>query len=211
MRFGCALLVGAVVAACGLAAGSAWIGLRMLQEPEVPTAGGTAEDGLRCQQKIYEIVRGGSGRAQKGPVRQVILTEPELNAFLSRHLTEAAKLPIGSGAVRLVGDGIVEFKGQLPLRHALAMTDLLPIRWLEQPVWVHLGARASLEVGAARGQRRYLRFDIERFALGNQQFPNVLTHLLVNSAILNQLRWRIPDAVEAITVEPRRVVIRTAS
>jgi len=210
MRLGCALLVGALIGACGLAAGSAWIGPRLFQEPEIAAAAGTAEDGLRCQQKIFEIVRG--GRPDKGGrLRPVALSEPELNAFLSRHLVEAGKIPLGSTTVRLVGDGIVELKGQLPLRRALAIPDLLPIRWLEQPVWVHLAARASLEVGAARNQRRYLRLDIERFALGKQQIPGVLTRLLVSSAILSQLRWRLPDTVEAITVEPRMVVIRTAS
>jgi hypothetical protein len=34
---------------------------------------------------------------------------------------------------------------------------------------------------------------------------------MLSSAILNQLRWRLPDTVEAITVEPRMLVIRTAS
>jgi hypothetical protein len=66
-------------------------------------------------------------------------------------------------------------------------------------------------VGAARNPRRYLRLDIERFALGRQQIPGVLARLVVSSAILNQLRWRLPDSVEAITVEPRTIVIRTAS
>ncbi len=174
MRLGCALLVGALIGACGLAAGSAWIGPRLFQEPEIAAAAGTAEDGLRCQQKIFEIVRG--GRPDKGGrLRPVALSEPELNAFLSRHLVEAGKIPLGSATVRLVGDGIVELKGQLPLRRALAILD------------------------------------IERFALGKQQIPGVLTRLLVSSAILSQLRWRLPDTVEAITVEPRMLVIRTAS
>ena len=99
----------------------------------------------------------------------------------------------------------------MPLRRALAIPEILSIRWLEQPIWVHLGARASLEVDAARKQRRYLRLDIERFALGRQQIPSVLARLMVSSAIVNQLRWRLPDTVEAITVEPRVLVIRTAS
>jgi hypothetical protein len=210
MRLGCALLVGALIGAFGLAAGSAWIGPRLFQEPEIAAAPGTAEDGLRCQQKIFEIARGGK-LAKRGPTRPVALSEPELNAFLSRHLVEAARIPLGSASVRLVGDGVVELKGQIRLRRALAIPDLLSMRWLEQPVWVHLGARASLEVDAARNQRRYLRLDIERFALGRQQIPRVLARLVVSSAILNQLRWRLPDTVEAITVEPRTIVIRTAS
>jgi len=181
----------------------------MLQEPEVPVAAGTAEDGVRGQQKIYAIIRG-AGRAT-GRTRQIVLSEPELNAFLSRHLAEAATIPFGPGAVRLVGDGMIEFKGQVPLRHVLAIANLLPATWLEQPVWLHLWARASLEVGAARGQRRYLRLDIERLALGCQPLPGVLPLLLLNPVILNQLRLRIPETVEAITIETRMVVIRIAS
>ena len=209
MRVGCAVLVTTIVVVCGLVAGSLWIGSRMLQEPEVQVAAGTVEDGVRGQQKIYAIIRG-AGRAT-GRTRQIVLSEPELNAFLSRHLAEAAKIPFGPGAVRLVGDGIIEFKGQVPLRHVLAIANLLPAPWLEQPVWLHLWARASLEVLAVRGQRRYLRLDIERLALGRQPLPGVLPLLLLNPVILSQLRLRIPETVEAITIEARMVVIRIAS
>jgi len=209
MRVGCAVLVTTTAVVCGLAAGSLWVGSRMLQEPEVPAAAGTAEDGVRGQQKIYAIIRG-AGRAT-GRTRQIVLSEPELNGFLSRHLAEAATIPFGPGAVRLVGDGMIEFKGQVPLRHVLAIASLLPTTWLEQPVWLHLWARASVEVGSARGQRRYLRLDIERFALGRQPLPGVLPVLLVNPVILGQLRLRIPETVEAITIETRMVVIRIAS
>ena len=209
MRVGCAVLVTTTAVVCGLAAGSLWVGSRMLQEPEVPAAAGTAEDGVRGQQKIYAIIRG-AGRAT-GRTRQIVLSEPELNGFLSRHLAEAATIPFGPGAVRLVGDGMIEFKGQVPLRHVLAIASLLPTTWLEQPVWLHLWARVSVEVGSARGQRRYLRLDIERFALGRQPLPGVLPVLLVNPVILSQLRLRIPETVEAITIEARMVVIRIAS
>ena len=209
MRLGCALLVAALIGACGLFAGSVWIGPRLFQEPEIAAAAGTAEDGIRCQQKMFQIATG--GRVKGGPTRPVALSEPELNAFFSRHLVEAARIPLGAVSVRLVGDGVVELKGQVPLRRALAIPDLLSIRRLEQPVWIHLVARASLEVDAARKQRRYLRLDIERLALGRQPIPGVLTRLVVNSAILNQLRWRLPDTVDAITVEPRVILIRTAS
>lgn len=210
MRLGCALLVAVMIGACGLAVGSAWVAPRLFQEPQIAATPGTAEDGVRCQQKIFEIATGGR-LGKGGGIRPVALSEPELNAFLSRHLVEAARIPLGSASVRLVGDGVVELKGQMPLRRALAIPDLLSIGWLERPIWVHLGARASLEVDAARKQRRYLRLDIERLALGRQPIPGVLARLVLSSAILNQLRWRLPDTVEAITVEPRMLVIRTAS
>jgi hypothetical protein len=210
MRLGCTMLVVGLLGVAGLAAGSVWVGLRMSKEPEVLVAVGTAEDGLRGQQKIYEIASSGSGRA-RGRAREITISEPELNAFLSRHLAEAAKTPFGSGTVRLVGDGFIEFKGQLPLRHVLPIADLLPAQWLERPVWLHLGARTSLEVGSGRAHRRYLRLDVERLAIGRQPLPGMLSRVLLNPAVLNQLRWRIPETVEAITIENRSVVIKTAS
>jgi hypothetical protein len=210
MRLGCTMLVVGLLGVVGLAAGSVWVGLRMSQEPEVLVAGGTAEDGVRGQQKIYEIATSGPGRGRGRP-REITISEPELNAFLSRHLAEAAKTPFGSATVRLVGDGFIEFKAQLPLRHVLAVADLLPAQWLERPVWLHLGARTSLEVGAGRAHRRYLRLDVERLAIGRQPLPGVLLRVLLNPAVLNQLRWRVPETVEAITIENRSVVIRTAS
>jgi len=210
MRLGCMALVAAFAVIGGLAIGSAWMGSRMLQEPEVLATAGKAEDGVRAQQKIYDVLRGGARRA-RGRAHQVILSEAELNAFLARHLAEAAKVPLRLGAVRLVGDGIVEIKGDLPLGQLLSFAELLPAHWLERPVWLHFGARASLEVGADRGQRRYLRLDIERLALGRQPLPVMFLRLLLNPAILSQLRWRLPETVESITIETQMVVIRTAS
>ena len=49
MRLGCALLVGALIGACGLAAGSAWIGPRLFQEPEIAAAAGTFMLGTKGQ------------------------------------------------------------------------------------------------------------------------------------------------------------------
>ena len=95
MRLGCMLLIVAVIAVCGFTAGAVWVGLRMVEEPEVSVAPGTPEDGIRSQQKIYEIVGAVPGRG-KGRPRQIILSEPELNAFLSRHLGEASKFPFGN-------------------------------------------------------------------------------------------------------------------
>src|SRR2546430_14236416 len=116
MRLGCLAVVLAALMVAGLAAGSVWMGARLLQEPTVVTAPGTADDGMRGQQKVFDIARGALGQG-RGRSRQVVLSEPELNGFLSRHLAEAAKIPVMAGAVRLVGDGIVEFKAQLRLRH----------------------------------------------------------------------------------------------
>ena len=213
MRSGCAVAFGLVLGAVVLAGGLLWIGWRLIQEPDVAAAQGSADDAARAQQKIFDVARGGPARG-RSPLHTVILSEAELNAFLSRNLVEVAKMPVSVRAVRLAGDGIVEFKGLLLLRDVLSaspLSTLVPGTWLERQVWLYLTARASLEVGATRTQRRYLRFDLKRFAIGRQPLPGFFRWFLPSPGLQGLLRWRMPDSVESITVEPGSVVIRTSS
>jgi hypothetical protein len=213
MRPGCGVAVGLALAVVVLGGASLWAWSRLVQEPEVPAAAGSPEDGLRGQQKIFDVVRGGAGRGRGGP-HAVVMSEAELNSFLSRNLVEVAKMPITVRAVRLAGDGIVEFKGLVALRDVLSaslLAGLVPEAWLERQVWLHLTARASLEVGATRSQRRYLRFDLQRVAIGRQALPGFFRWLLPSPGIQGLLRWRMPDSVESITIDSGTVVIKTAS
>jgi hypothetical protein len=185
----------------------------MVGEPELAVAQGTAEDGARGQQKLFELARGDL-RGSRGHPRSVVITEAELNRFLSKNLVEVARMPVTVRAVRLAGDGIAEFKGLLALRDVLSgspFSGIAPAAWLERPVWLHISARASVEVGAARGQRRYLRFEVQRFAIGRQPLPRVVLRLLPSSGLQGLLRWRIPESVESITIDPGAAVIRTSS
>src|SRR5262245_11888334 len=117
MRSGCAVAFGAALAAVVLGGGSVWVGWRLLQEPDLTAALGSSEDGARGQQKIFDIARGGAGRARGAP-HSIVISEAELNAFLSRNLVEVAKMPVSARAVRLAGDGLVEFKGLLQIGRA---------------------------------------------------------------------------------------------
>ena len=213
MRSGCALVLGMAFAMAVLGGAGLWVGSRLLQEPEVPAAAGSPEDGIRGQQKIFDLARGGPGRGRGGQP-PVVLSEAELNSFLSRNLVEVAKMPITVRAVRLAGDGVVELKGLVVLRDILAaspLASLVPRAWLERHVWLHLTARASIEVGATRSQRRYLRFDLQRVAIGRQALPGFFRWLLPSPGIQGLLRWRMPDSVESITIESGTVVIKTSS
>lgn len=213
MRSGCAVAFGVAIAAVVLGGAAVWVGSRLVQEPDVTAASGSSEDGIRGQQKIFDIARGGAGRARGGP-HSVVMSEAELNGFLSKNLVEVAKMPVTVRAVRLAGDGIVEFKGLLSLRDVLSaspVASLVPSAWLDRQVWVHLTARASLEVGATRSQRRYLRFDLQRFAIGRQALPGFFRWLLPSPGLQGLLRWRMPDSVESITIESGTAVIRTSS
>jgi len=213
MRSGCAVVLGVAFAAVVLGGASLWVGSRLVKEPEVAAVVGSPEDGSRSQQKIFDLARGGAGRARSAP-QAVVLSEAELNSFLSRNLVEVAKMPITVRAVRLAGDGVVEFKGLVALRDVLSaspLASLTPRAWLERQVWLHLTARANLEVGTTRSQRRYLRFDLQRVAIGRQALPGFFRWLLPSPGIQGLLRWRMPDSVESITIESGKVVIKTSS
>lgn len=215
MRLGCLGCL-AVLILVALVAGSAWLAFRILQEPAFPVVPATAADGARAQQKIFEVVRRGAGR--DGTNREpVVLSERELAAFLSRHLAEATDVPFSDIGLRLAASGIAEFKGRLPLRHLLtepplsAFAGAVPTAWLERPVWLRLGARAHIEPGTTRAQRRYLRLEVIEFAVGRQWLPTPFVRLLLDPATLRVLRWPVPDRVEAVTIEKGRVLIRIAS
>jgi len=205
-----------VLIVAALLAGGALFGLRMLQEPEFPAILTTAADGVRAQQKIFEVARRRAGRSGTNG-EPIVLSEHELNAFLSRHLADAADVPLSDVGLRLARDGIAQFRGRLPLRHLVsepplsALVGVLPAPWLERPVWLSLGTRARIELGAARAQRRYLRLEVVELAVGRQWLPAPLVRLLLDPATLRVLRWPVPDAVEAVTIEQGRVLIRTAS
>jgi hypothetical protein len=213
MRSGCVLVAGAALALLGLAGASLWVAYRLLQEPDITAAVGTSEDGIRGQQKIFDIARGESGR-RGGRPHQIVMSEAELNRFLSKHLIEVARIPVTFRALRLAGDGVVEFKGLIPLRDLLSdslVANFMPASWLNRQVWLYLNARASLEVATARSQRRYLRLDVQRLAIGRQPLPGILLRLLSSPGLQGLLRWRVPETVESITIEPGSVAVKTAS
>lgn len=186
-----------------------WAGVRFLQTPELPSVEATRADGLSAQQKLYDLVaRGGSARRP-----DTVLSEPEVEAFLTRHLGEAAELPLGGLRVRLPRRDTVDLAGVVPLRAPLrelgvaTAVDVLPGRWGDRPVWLRL--RAAPRVETAPSGRRYLRFDVSRLYVGRQRVPAFVLRLLLSPTALRLLRWPLPDRVDQVTVEPGRVVIRT--
>ena len=193
-----------------------WGAVQTLRAPEFPSAETSPVEGVRAQQKIFEIARRGARRGDKAG-EPIVLSEGELNAFLSRHLPESAELPLTEMALRLGDDGVAEFRARLPLRHLMgesplaAFGGILPAGWLDHRVWLRVGVRPRLEPEPARRERRYLRLEVTEFAVGRQRLPAVLLRVLLDPAALGVLRWRMPDGIDAVTVEPGRVVVRTAS
>jgi hypothetical protein len=192
-----------------LVAGLLWFGSGIFDRPTIQhEVGGTAE-GRRAQQKLFDLASGGGNR--RGEPRIITLSEGEINALLTRHLS-GDRLPLAEAGVRLVGNGVVEITGRLPL-HALfgdslsAVIRFLPERWAEQSVWLRHRGHVRLETGAARGDRRKVRLDVESLRVGSRRLPAAVLGVLPEGPVLRATRWPVPDSVDSVTVEPGRLTI----
>ena len=189
-----------------LVAGAAWGVMRILDTPALEPARYAPSDGVRAQQKILDLAR---RRSRSGGV---VLTEAELNAFVSRHL-EPADLPLRDPMIRLRGDDVVEVAGTLPLARLLhesplgSLADALPAGWLARPVWLTVLARTTLVMEP----RRVLRLDPQRVTIGRQRVPAIVLRLVLDPSSLRFTRIGLPTDVHAVRVEPGRVLIEVAS
>jgi hypothetical protein len=212
---GCLSVLGLLCVVGLLAAGTVWLIGGVFESPGLAPPSGTAEDGVSAQQKIYDLSRGGAGQAARRRPATVALSENELNAFLSRHLAQAAELPLKDLSVRLPARDRLELSGRLPLRALLSelpggsVFDAVPAPWRDRPVWVRLRGTVRLDPGG--GGRRYFRFDADGFWLGRRRLPTVLIRLLFSPLTLRLFRWPAPDSIEDLAVEPGRVVIRVGA
>src|SRR3989442_8445909 len=129
MRLGCGgclvALTCLVVLLVGGFAGLFWFVLGVFQQPDLQTVAANPADWRSAQQKIYALAR--RSRAGSGRVAEpTVLSEGEINAFLSRQLADAADLPLAAVTVRLRAAGAVEFRGRGPLRPLLTEPPMPP-------------------------------------------------------------------------------------
>jgi hypothetical protein len=207
-----------VVVAAAVVGGS-WAVIQMLDSPGGMPVTASAADGRSAQQKIYEATRRGGRGAP------LVLSEGELNALVSRHLETNADVALTAVSFRLVDHDTVDLTGRLSLGRILAESPLtrvknaLPGVWLGRSVWIRLRARPRLETpqrsirgeDAGRTRSRYVRMDVDSFWIGRQRLPAPFARLFLDPGALAFLRWRAPAGVEALTIEPGRVIIRVAS
>lgn len=207
--FGCLTLIVVLL----VVGGAAWGTYQLTRAPGFVGAPTTPADGIRAQQKIFDVIR----RSGSGRPHTVALSEREVNAFLNRHLGETADLPLRNLAVRLPDDGHAEIAGQIPLRRLLSappfsmVAGFLPSEWLDHHVWLALRTRVTLEGGSGSRARRYLRLDVERFWIGRQRLPELMLRLLLDLEALRLLRSPMPEAIDGLRVEPGRLIMQSGS
>jgi hypothetical protein len=216
MRVGCVgcLFVILVAVIFGVAiAGTVFFSANIFEELEIQAAPFTASDGYRAQQKFYEIVLRESQRStRKDPI---VLSEREINAFLSRHLLDAANLSFSPLSVGLLADNTIEFRGRTELRNLMKgvpfaqIAPLVPAGKIDEPVWVRVRGRLQLERGKVRREREYARLEVSEFALGAQPISAWILRLMLGPAGQSLLRWQVPNVIDGVAVEDGRLVIRT--
>ena len=183
-----------------------WAVVRLFEPPVVEAIRFAPDDGVRAQQKIFDLAR---RRTRAAPV---VLSEAELNAFVSRHL-DPADLPFGEPALRLRSDDLAEIAGTVPLGRLLqesplgALAQALPAGWLARPVWLTVRMRAEI----VTEPRRALRLKARRVAIGRQRVPVVVLRLVLDPSSLRLMRIALPPHVETVRIEPGRVVIQGTS
>jgi len=208
LRLGCCgCLTGLVLLALVSTVG--WVGFQALGTPDIAGQPTSAADGVRAQQKIFDILRGTGGAGGSRRARSVSLSERELNAFLSRHLSEAADLPLAHVGVRLPSDGRAEVGGQLPLGQLASLP--IPTSWLDRGIWLTIRARVTLEGNEEARDRRHLRLDVERFWIGRLRVPELMLRVLLDPTALRLLRWPTPESIDGLRIEPGRIIIQTAA
>lgn len=209
MRSGCSCLL-ILVLGLAVVAGLGWGVYQASLEPLLVRRDASAADAQRAQEKIYAIV---SRSAPRG--RPVELTEAEVNAFLARNLVEIADLPLTDLRVNLPGHDQARIAGRTTVGALTsepplsALRNAIPKSWLTTNVWLQLATTPKIE--KTPGRRRYLRADIDEFAIGRARMPVILVRLVLDPGTARLLRWPVPETIEEITVGAGRVIVRPAS
>src|SRR6185369_18011209 len=113
--FGCVAVIVALLVIAVVGLGVIFLSTNIFGPPEVKPVSFTKSDGYAAQQKLFEVASRQSGRSsRKDPL---VITEPEANAFLSRHLDQSG-LPLSPIVVRFT-QGEILAQGQTALRNLL--------------------------------------------------------------------------------------------
>jgi hypothetical protein len=214
MKFGCfgcfsLILLGLIVLVLG--AGVLFISGNIFESPDVRPISFSRADGYAAQQKLYEIGLRQAGRSRRRD--PISLSEREVSAFLSRHLDKTSRVPLSDLSVRFDADQFVA-QGHARLGNLLQggllsyLLPYVPSNRLEQPVWVSVRGRISIETPAL-DTRPYGNVSLTEFALGRQPVNPYLVYVLMGPSGSGLFEWPVPDVVQSIQIKGGQAIIRT--
>jgi|KBSSwiStaDraftv2_1062776.scaffolds.fasta_scaffold291658_2 hypothetical protein len=206
--FGCVLVIVAILVIAVVGLGILFLSTNVFSGPDVKPAVFTKNDGYAAQQKLFEIASRQSGRSSRRD--PITITEPEANAFLSKHLDQSG-LPLSPIVVRFT-QGEVLAQGQTAFRNLLKgppfaqIAPYLSTKKLDEPVWVTVGGRIKIE---GTGTSRHGSVEVTQFALGKQPLGSILLQLLMGSSGGGLLQWPVPAVVDEVRIGEGQLSITT--
>jgi hypothetical protein len=206
--FGCLLLIVTLLVVVVVVLGVVFLSTNIFSPPDVPTVSFTRNDGYAAQQKLFEVVSRQAGRSSRRD--PIVITQPEANAFLSKHL-EQSGLPLSPIVVRF-SKGQVLAQGQTAFRNLLKGPPFAQIapyisdKRMDEPVWVTVQGAIKVE---GTGASRHGSVEVTQFALGKQHLGSFLLFLLMGPSGGGLLQWPLPAVVDDIRVGDGQLFIST--
>jgi len=206
--FGCVAVIVALLVIAVVGLGVIFLSTNIFGPPEVKPVSFTKSDGYAAQQKLFEVASRQSGRSSRRD--PITITEPEANAFLSRHLDQSG-LPLSPIVVRFA-NGEILAQGQTAFRNLLKgppfaqIAPYLSTKRLDEPVWVTVRGRIKIE---GTGNSRHGSVEVTQFALGKQSLGSILLLLLMGPSGGGLLEWPVPAVVDDVRVGEDQLSIIT--
>jgi hypothetical protein len=205
---GCVALIVAILVIAVVGLGVILLSTNIFGPLDLKPVSFTKNDGYAAQQKLFEVASRQSGRSSRRD--PLTITEPEANAFLSRHLDQSG-LPLSPIVVRFV-KGEILAQGQTPFRNLLKgppfaqIAPYLSTKRLDEPVWVTVRGRIKIE---GTGNSRHGSVEVTQFALGKQSLGSILLSLLMGPSGGGLLQWPVPAVVDQVRVGDGQLSITT--
>jgi hypothetical protein len=211
---GCSTLVLLVLILVFGGAGLVFLSANMFAIPDVAAKPRqfARTDGHAAQQKIFELMQRDGGRSTRRD--PIALSEPEASALVSGHIREALGVHLNYLWVSFRQDRF-DLVGQTSVQELLRtppfpqILPYLPVRHIQEPVWVAVKGRIQVEAGADRRSKGRGRVELTELTLGKQPVGPWLLYAMLGPPAMKLRRWEVPGVIQEIQIDNGRLVIRT--
>lgn len=214
MRLGCLGCLSVVVMTLlilALGGGGLWVWGNIQATPPLLPAGPSNADPAAVERRLAERGFHAGGRSTR--VEPLVLSDPEVAAFLARHLEDAG-LRLSPVHARLRTTEVT-VQGQIPLGALLRgapvawLSSVIPRRSLDAPVWITLAGTIGLEAASGPRRPRYAEAMLIDSQVGRLSIPGWLLIMMSGPRGASLLRWQVPAIVERLEVGDGKLTIRT--
>ena len=214
MKLGCLACLSVLVVVLSILAlggGALWVWGSVQATPLLLPGGPLKADPMAVERRLAELGLRAGGRSTR--VQALVLSEPEVAAFLARHLEDAG-FRLSPVHTRLRTTEIT-VQGQIPLAGLLQgapvawLSSVIPRRSLDAPVWITLAGTIGLEEASSAGRPRYAEAMLIDCGVGHLSIPGWLLTMMAGPRGASLLRWQVPALVERLEVGDGKLTIRT--